>query len=212
MPSVFKQAASLGPDCRGKFHIKKILLHGGKRGVFDGQVTPPAALIEYLRRDFVGMFERDDLYVQDGRVLNRRFGTNHIHEFPEDVTDEMLDSLYPQARRKHDVWCATTKQTLTCKLSTLFVLSRPVTKSEQDIIAELIQRMAPRRTFLLLAAPDGDAGADWTGNHALWREHLSRFLIRPPVWTRIRLWLYRLRERRRRKTSPRRRKASLAGV
>ncbi|UVK36326.1 hypothetical protein LHFGNBLO_003234 [Mesorhizobium sp. AR10] len=206
MARVFKQAVSLGPVCRGKFHIKKVLAYGGKRGVFDGQVTPPSALIEYLRRDFVGMFERDDLYIENKRVFNRRFGTNHIHEFPEDVTEATLDLLYPEARRKHDVWCANTRKALTCGLSTLFVLSRPVAKPDLAEITDLVQGMAPRRKFLLLPSPEDDSGDDWTGNHALWRDHLSRFMIRPPLLTRAKFWIHQMRKNRHR------RKARSAGA
>lgn len=193
MERVFNQIVSLGPNCRAKFQIRQNFnKYSGRRGVFDWQGTPPEALIEYLRRDYVGMFERDDLQIIDGKVSNRRFGTSYLHLFPDVVTEEILEAHYPAARENHDRWCRTTKTVLTSDLSTLFVLCKPVAKPEMDEIARLIEQMAPHRKFLLLPCPDGDDEQDWAGDHALWREHLSRFEIRPPLRMTLALKLRRL--------------------
>lgn len=193
MEYVFSQIVSLGPNCRAKFQIRQNFnKYSGRRGVFDWQGTPPAALIEYLRRDFIGMFERDDLQIVDGTVTNRRFGTSYKHLFPNGVTEEILDAHYPVARENHDRWCKTTKTLLTSNLATLFVLCKPVAKPEMDEIERLVKQMAPHRRYLLLACPDGDDEENWAGDHALWREHLSRFVIRPPLRMTLGLKIRRL--------------------
>ncbi|GAA2816438.1 hypothetical protein EDC40_10971 [Aminobacter aminovorans] len=149
--------------------------------MFDWQVTPVAAIAEYIRRDFAGMFEREDLHVVDGVVFNKRFGTNHMHEFPKDINERSLDALYGKAREGHDGWCAVTRRALKSDLSTLFVLSRPASATEMAEISGLIEQTGGRRQFLLLAAPRGDHDDHWTGDHEIWKTHLTAFRIRTPL-------------------------------
>lgn len=74
------------------------------RHVFDWQITPYAALLAYLEQDFAGVFEREDLFVDDdGIVVHRRLGTRHPHDFHGDagpMTPAALDAQYPAARAK----------------------------------------------------------------------------------------------------------------
>lgn len=98
MRKTFHQAVSLGISCQVIYQLRR---HLGDEfcssGVFDMQVTPPSALIEYLQRDFRGMFERDDLVEENGIVFNQRFLTEHLHEFPNG-----LERSYEDARSRHD--------------------------------------------------------------------------------------------------------------
>src|ERR1035437_9466270 len=48
-----------------------------ERHIFDWQITPFAAVLEYLGSDFQGVFERADLYVDNGEVTHRVLGTRH---------------------------------------------------------------------------------------------------------------------------------------
>jgi hypothetical protein len=77
-----RAAISLGPNCRGKYHLHRVFADASPSGVFDWQVTPVEAIHCYLRQDFAGLFERADLVVRTGVVWNARYGTSHQHEFP----------------------------------------------------------------------------------------------------------------------------------
>lgn len=193
--SKFQQVIGLGQNCRAKFRIKQVFGRAiSKRGVFDWQITPTDAVIEYIRCDFAGMFEREDLEIRDGIVINRRLGTKHNHEFPKDLHEEALDALYPMARQKHDAWCAVTKAALRSNLSALVVLGMPVSPAQEQTISGLIAQANRQRPFLLLASPDGDVGGDWRGNEGAWTEHLSGFRVVPPLSIRLADQLRRLRK------------------
>ena len=192
---VFRQVVVLGADCRSKFHVQRVFgsLKGGKRGVFDWQGTPGETLMEYLRRDFTGMFERQDLQVSDeGHVVNRRFGSSHKHAFPKHLSEAELDLLYPAARALHDHWCSVTKEAIGNRLSTLFVTSSadfPLKDVEQLIAARY-----PQKTFHILAAPGNDDNGDPFGDPDVWTQHLSRFEIVPPLSARALFLAHRLRK------------------
>lgn len=164
-----------------------------KRGVFDWQGTPSGAVIEYLRRDFKGIFERRDLVIEDGFVRNRRFGTSHKHAFPEGLVDRLLDELYPLARAKHDLRCEVTRAVLKSRLSTVFVLCDRIPPEHMEEIAHLIGRIRPGRRFMILPAPEGDHADHWAGDHDVWTKHLSSFTLRPPLSEAAKMQLYRLR-------------------
>lgn len=178
----FQQVISLGPNCRAQFHIDNLRgKYKTERGVFDWQGTPSGAVIEYLQRDFRGLFERRDLVVEDGFVRNRRFGTSHRHAFPEGLVESLLDELYPLARAKHDRYCNVTRRVLKNGLPTVIVLCQPIPPEHLEEIAELIKRARPGRRFTILPAPEGDHDDHWTGDHELWAKHLSNFTFRPPL-------------------------------
>ncbi|WP_378950167.1 hypothetical protein [Mesorhizobium sp. ANAO-SY3R2] len=178
----FQQVISLGPNCRARFHIDNLLgKYKAKRGVFDWQGTPSGAVIEYLRRDFQGLFERCDLVIEDRFVRNRRFGTSHRHAFPEGLAESLLDELYPLARARHDLFCKVTRGALRNGLSTLFVLCKPIPPEHMEEIAELIEQVHPGRRFAILPAPEGDHDDHSAGDSDRWAKHLSRFTLRPPL-------------------------------
>jgi hypothetical protein len=76
-----------------------------ERHIFDWQITPFAAVLEYLERDFQGVFEREDLFLNaDGEVEHRRLHTVHPHDFKPigGLTEALVDQGYAQARSKFD--------------------------------------------------------------------------------------------------------------
>ena len=80
----FKRVLSLGPECRAKERIVERFGRAVSPScIFDWQVTPADALLAYLRNDFRGMFDRDDLAIEAGEwiVHNTRYQTRHPHEF-----------------------------------------------------------------------------------------------------------------------------------
>jgi len=192
--TVFQQIVSLGPACRTKFNVQRVFgKHIARRGVFDWQVTPTFAFTEYLRRDFNGMFDRADLAVKDGDVMNVRFDTLHPHQFPKGMTDAKLDELYRRARRSHDQWCAITRAAIHNKRSTLFVLGCEVPEAVPEALRSYIARVAPGKRFLILQGPD-DPEPYWEGTAEIWDKHLSSFEVRPPFQVHAGLQLYRLRK------------------
>jgi len=194
----FQQVLSLGPSCRAKANIQRVFgRQTARRCVFDWQTTPPAALLDYFRNDFSGAFERADLGVAAGVVRNRKYGTKHPHEFPEGMTEDRLDALYPAARARHESWCTALRQALDNRHSTLFVLSAPLPDEDRRALAGLIASRCPHKRVLILDAPAGDYaphhGDGWIGDRDLWARHLSRFRIEPPLPARIGYQLHRLR-------------------
>lgn len=138
-------------------------------------------MIEYLRRDFQGVFERRDLIIVDGQVRNCRFGTSHKHAFPGELVESQLEQLYPSARQKHDYCCRVTRSALENGYSTVFVLCAPVVPEHLGEIAELVKWRRPERRFVILQAPEGDHDDDWDGDHEIWARHLSGFTFTPPL-------------------------------
>ncbi len=93
----FEQVITRGPACETAFQSKRVF--GKARcpsGIFDSQITPRNALLEYLSNNFIGMFERRDLELRGTCVINRRLGTQHPHEFK----DFPIDARYQLARRR----------------------------------------------------------------------------------------------------------------
>lgn len=197
---VFQQVISLGPNCRAKHHIQRIF---GKRisprGVFDWQVTPEEAFIEYLGRDFRGIFERSDLIIQEGKVVNKRLGTKHPHEFPDKASEVEVDRFFSTAKQVHDQAAAVTRRAIENNLTTLFVVGLPVSDALFDEFEQHVRRKSPRKRFKILAAPEGDDLTDpmnegWIGDHEVWTRHLTQFEISPPLSVRAGYQIYRLRK------------------
>jgi hypothetical protein len=196
---VFQQVVSLGPRCRAKHHIRLNFGHNiSKRGAFDWQVTPPEALLEYFNRGFSGTFERADLEVVDGcLVRNRRYGTEHPHQFPTgQITEADLDRLYPAAKNVHEKSCQATRAALANGLSTLFVLGEEMPHDVVNEVRGFLELFDPRRRFEILLAPEGDQNTvdDWSGNPELWARHLAPYRIVPPISVRVEYQLYRIRK------------------
>ena len=192
---VFQQVLSIGQSCRARHHARRIFgkNNSGRKGVFDWQITPVEALLKYLERDFVGMLERSDLAINRGSVENTRFGTIHYHEFPELSQLDDLDARYPIARRRHDRWCAYTRNVMANDYSALFVLAAPVADEAVGRISEAIGRFNPRKRFLVLNGPENDHGQDWTGDTDVWTKHLEPFTVRPPALVKAGYICHRLK-------------------
>jgi hypothetical protein len=93
------------------FELRRMLLtpeygqQNFERHIFDWQITPFPAVLEYLERDFEGVFERDDLRIEDGEVVHRRLMTRHPHDFGRregPLDDAAIDAGYANARAKFD--------------------------------------------------------------------------------------------------------------
>lgn len=189
---VFQQVVSLGPNCRAKFQIQRVYgKHIAKRGVFDWQVTPGSAFLEYLSRDFRGMFEKQDLVLEGGIVKNARFATSHNHEFPFDIAEGQIDALYADARRRHDFSCATTRAALNNGLSTLFVLAGPVPDEVTSALRQHLAQASPTKAFYILEAPVDDE-TDWRGTAEIWDRHFAAFQITPPFRAKLDYQFHRL--------------------
>jgi hypothetical protein len=191
----FQQVVSLGSTCRAKHNIKLVFgRHIAPRGVFDWQITPDAALLAYLARDFSGMFEQDDLVIEgDGRVWNGRFGVQHTHEFPRWLSEADLYRLYPRARAKHDEWCKTTRNALDNDLSTLFVLGKPADGDALQELEKILSERCRHKRYLILPAPAVDNDDEWTGDPAVWKRHLSPYQINPPLRTQAQYHMHRVK-------------------
>ncbi|MBL8579392.1 MAG: hypothetical protein JNK47_19495 [Mesorhizobium sp.] len=191
MGEVFQQVLSIGQSCRERHQARRFFgKNSGRKGVFDWQITPTDALLQYMSRDFSGMLDLADLEVKDGQVTNIRFGTIHPHEFSptKDIAQQ-----YPKVRANHDRWCAHALSVLTNDRSALFVLSYPVPVETIGEITEAIARLNPRKRFLVLNGPEGDSEAIWVGDDAVWDKHLSHFEIRPTALARAGYLYHRLR-------------------
>jgi hypothetical protein len=190
---IFQQVVSLGANCRAKYNIQ--LAFGryiAPRGVFDWRITPGAAVLEYLSCDFSGVFERNDLDVDQktGHVCHTSLGVQYVHEFPQGIPEADLDSLYPEAREKHDKMCDTTRQALDNNLSTLFVVGEP---HNEDVLQEIGRALAERcahKRHMILPSPKGDYGKNWKGDSEVWKLHLSPYRIDPPIGPKIKMhWI-----------------------
>ena len=131
---LFDQIVSLGPTCKARYQVERAkqatrftTLRNSPanfpKSIFSWQITPIEAVIEGIRCDFLGMFEAEDLFVDtDGVVVNRRFGTRHVHEFPKPPRNFNIEDHYEQARGRHDHLCNLTRNALDVAAKrTLFV-------------------------------------------------------------------------------------------
>jgi hypothetical protein len=125
--SAFTEVFSLGSYCATKFQLSRhaylqrnpqaslqevraALFSSagiGETHIFDWQVTPFSAVIDYIERDFRGVFDRSDLEIdpQFGVARNRLLGVLHSHAFHasgEKLTDADIDAQYDEARSKID--------------------------------------------------------------------------------------------------------------
>jgi hypothetical protein len=125
--SAFTDVVSLGSYCATKFQLSRhaylqrnpqasvqevrVALFSsagiGETHIFDWQVTPFSAVINYIERDFRGLFDRSDLEIDPkfGVARNRLLGVLHSHAFHasgEKLTDADIDAQYEEARSKID--------------------------------------------------------------------------------------------------------------
>ena len=131
-----------------------------ERHIFDWQITPFAAVLEYLERDFQGVFERADLVIEGGEVVHRRLGTRHPHEFRarEGVLDEaVVDAAYPAARAKFEHLAAKFRTHLTKPGPFLYVCKEIRIYDEAVRLMRLLgARSADHRFKVLFVGYEGE--------------------------------------------------------
>jgi hypothetical protein len=126
----FSNAISLGADCRVRYQLSlsrykraqqgemairdfELQLYSSNQAVqpsgtfpFDWWVTPFSAVLECIRSDFAGLFERQSLEINaNGLVRDARYGIIFPHAFSHKdgpVTPEILENEYGAQRRKVD--------------------------------------------------------------------------------------------------------------
>lgn len=187
----FHRVVGLGEICRAKYNIERKWTEYGRtslrattdcltRTVFDWQATPYFALLEYLRRDFRGLFELDDLGMLDGRVVNERYGTLHRHDFPDNPD---IAVHYTAARSRHDHLCNKTRAAMTSPLATLFVRCGALPADEERALHDAIASLRRGAPFTLALIDDDDQppsvpAEPWQGNHDYWDRVLSEYSVR----------------------------------
>jgi hypothetical protein len=193
---IFNRILVLGRDCRPRFHIENMpefSRYGSLRisrrvfpkSVFSWQITPAAALLEYFRNDFAGMFELADIEQRGKAIVNVRFGTRHPHEFPPNSPTSIRDG-YRRARARHDHLCRATKAAVADPLPTLFVFGEKLPEAIRDEIAAEIKRRRHGAPFILAEwrqpeAPPTDPAAAWQGDHEFWRGKLAAVRLEDPA-------------------------------
>jgi hypothetical protein len=146
-------------------------------GIFDWQGTSAAAVAAYLRHDFAGMFELEDLRIEGGMVRNFRYGTWHLHQFPKGIGVEDIAAHYPEARSRHDHLSQKTLRLLRGRDRLLLCLNRHLSPVHWARLWLQLRLRYPQLSFILLNGPKGDFPADvrWEGDDALWDRHLAPF-------------------------------------
>lgn len=171
-----------------------------ERHVFDWQITPFKAVLEYLERDFEGVFEREDLMVQDGEVVHRWLHTRHPHEFHAIdgvLDDRAIDADYTDARGKFDHLVAKFRRHLEQPGPFLYVCREIRIYDEAVRLMELLRRRNRDHAFKLLfvgyegedqtlTALEGEVfkawtpfdtqkpvGHEWEGNNLGWERVLA---------------------------------------
>jgi hypothetical protein len=130
-----------------------------ERHIFDWQITPFAAVLEYLERDFQGAFERADLVSENGEVVHRRLKTRHPHEFPHDLAldDAGIDAAYSQARGKFDHLARKFLAHLRRPGPFLYVFKDIRIYDEAVRLSALLRRHSPDHAFkILFVGYEGD--------------------------------------------------------
>jgi hypothetical protein len=170
-----------------------------ERHIFDWQITPFAAVLEYLERDFEGVFEREDLHVEDGAVAHRRLKTRHPHDFHPyggRLDEAAIDRGYAAARSKFDYLAGKFLAHLARPGLFLYVVKEIRIYDEAVRLSDLLRRRNPDHAFKLLfvgfegedqmleglrgevfkawvpAAPDKPADRAWEGDDGRWDQIL----------------------------------------
>ncbi|MDB5538415.1 MAG: hypothetical protein JWQ89_142 [Devosia sp.] len=164
MPMAFEYAMSIGPTCRAAYHLRRCLGPAAIKGVFDWQVTPAAAFVKYLERDFSGLLDFLDLEQTSEGVRNIRFDTLHPHGFTGP-----LPLAYPEARARHDHLCARTRAALKGPAGLVLWLSDPISLEDEAMMSNALRFYSPDLVYRVARAPRaGSDGPDWRGNNAEW--------------------------------------------
>lgn len=173
----FEQVVSLGWNCQTAFQMRR---HFGRSlcpsGIFDNQTTPHDAVIEYLNRDFHGVFERKDLAMGEIKVEHIHLRTGHMHSFPIGI-----DADYQTARSRHLYLCSKTRRVIHGRTPTLFVVGTRADACDAPArISRTIMRLNPWLPFHILAIatehqpePTRPYPDDWQGNDDFWSDAFS---------------------------------------
>lgn len=195
---LFDQIVSLGPTCKARYQVERAkqatrftTLRNSPanfpKSIFSWQITPIEAVIEGIRCDFLGMFEVEDLFVDtDGVVVNRRFGTRHVHEFPKPPRDFNIEDHYEHARGRHDHLCNLTRNALDVAAKrTLFVFGGYSSSDRQRELSEAIATRRAPSTFSLIfvddthLSPTRPGANEWAGNDPYWDAIMHPYQLRP---------------------------------
>jgi len=157
----------LGDSCRAGFQARRFAKAqlGCKwcvPSVFDRQITPHRAMLEYFRNDFRGMFELNDFDDITGpSPRNLRFKTKHPHEFCNG---------YEAARRTHDELCASVRRVIHGRSPVLFVVGTRTDTEWPMAFDETIRTINPRLPFDVCIVRDDTPGKQptWKGDDAIW--------------------------------------------
>ena len=138
--------------------------------LFDWQSTPFQTVCLYLERDFQGFFEREDLAITIDGVVNTRFGTRHLHEFPPmrgrtQLVDADIDRSYATARQRFERMCEDFKRLLTLPGPYLYVFADKLfpEKAAVERLIGLLSARSPDHRFHLLLIADEGAQEDLSG-------------------------------------------------
>lgn len=190
MPTIH-HAVSFGPYCRARYQLKRVFRSVNSSGVFDWQITPPAAAVAYLESNFEGMFEIDDLDIEPETqfVFHRALRTRHMHEFPKIATRESLEQHYSRARKRHDYLCGKVRDLLQGVAPVLIAMapgSGDHKSVEVDRLRAALNKFNPQGTFHLMVEPHEGSrdGSDWRGNDRVWDDALRAYEV--PIVARLR--------------------------
>jgi hypothetical protein len=208
LPHEPMQPISLGFACEVKYQLSRVLyfrklLSSNDRGfrmailtsdfgetrferhVFDWQITPFDAARAYLRSDFTGVFERDDLTLIDEgagpEVVHRRLLTRHPHEFPcrdGQLTEAILDETYPRARSKFDYLANKFRDHLRQPGPFLYVCKEVRSQAEIEDLIALLSAGSPEHRFHLLVV--GQAGEPDHDLSAL-KDQVTKAILPPAI-------------------------------
>lgn len=148
-----------------------------RRHVFDWQITPFEAVIAYLEDDFRGVFERQDLTVDEksGHVVHRHLRTLHPHDFKsagERLTEADIDRNYEAARQRFEYLADRFRRHLQGAGRYLYVFKQIRIYDDAVKLMGLLQAANPEHQFKLLfvdydgldqwlAALDGEVYRAW---------------------------------------------------
>lgn len=178
------EPVSLGERCEVKFQISRhryfrrfperseaafrLTLMGPTLGshmfgweLFDWQSASIESVCIYLERDFQGVFEREDLCVENNEVVHRTLHTNHMHEFENIrrdgiVQDEMIDTAYAGVRRKFDRLVDKFRQQLEAPGDFLYICTDIQPEPQVRRLIKLLEARSPEHRVHLLLVPHED--------------------------------------------------------
>lgn len=137
--------------------------------IFDWQITPASAVMDYFSKNFEGVFELDDLLIDDtqtgtqdvqegNQIRHRILETLHPHQFPHTAvyTRDALQQFYPEARQKFEFLSRRARRTLSSDGPILFVWENG--QAEQSIreLVDLISKHRSGKPFHVAVVVDNE--------------------------------------------------------